>query len=40
MYNETIIMLTWKSEIAYVFDIKNLTVVSSFSYQGEGWGLL
>jgi len=39
VYNETIIMLTWKSEIAYVFDIKNLTVVSSFSYQGEGWGI-
>ena len=39
VYNETIIMLTWKSETAYVFDIKNLTVVSSFSYQGEGWGI-
>ena len=39
MYNDTIIMLTWKSEVAYVFDIKNLTIVSSFSYQGEGWGI-
>ena len=39
VYNDTIIMLTWKSEVAYVFDIKNLTIVSSFSYQGEGWGI-
>ena len=39
VYNHTIIMLTWKSEIAYVFDIQNLSVISSFNYEGEGWGI-
>lgn len=39
VYNETIIMLTWKSEVAYVFDIESLSIISSFRYQGEGWGI-
>ena len=31
--------LTWKEQIAYVYDAATLAVVDSFSYDGEGWGL-
>jgi len=39
VYNDTIVMLTWKSETAYVFEIESLTLVSSYEYEGEGWGI-
>ena len=39
VYNDTIVMLTWKSQIAYVFEMQNLTQVSSYEYEGEGWGI-
>jgi glutamine cyclotransferase len=31
--------LTWKSAIGYVYELANLTLVDSFSFTGEGWGL-
>ncbi len=39
VYNDTIVMLTWKSQIAYVFEMENLSEVSSYEYEGEGWGI-
>ena len=39
VYNDTIVMLTWKSQIAYVFEMENLSEVSSYVYEGEGWGI-
>ena len=30
VYNDTIVMLTWKSQIAYVFEMENLSEVSSY----------
>ncbi len=39
VHNDTIVMLTWKSQIAYVFEMENLTQVSSYEYEGEGWGI-
>ncbi len=39
VYNDTIVMLTWKSQIAYVFEMENLSQVSSYEYEGEGWGI-
>ena len=35
----TIVMLTWKEEIALVFDIGTLEVIANHTYSGEGWGL-
>tara|TARA_Y100000590_G_scaffold110354_1_gene125788 strand:+ start:61 stop:804 length:744 start_codon:yes stop_codon:yes gene_type:complete len=37
--NQSIYMLTWKSEKALVFDINSFDLISNFSYSGEGWGL-
>lgn len=31
--------LTWKEEIAYVYDAATLAPLDSFTYAGEGWGL-
>ena len=39
IYNDTIVMLTWKSQVAYVFEMENLSEVSSYVYEGEGWGI-
>ena len=36
---DTIIQLTWTSGKAFVYDIKTLSVVNQFEYEGEGWGL-
>jgi len=34
-----IYQLTWKSNIAYVYDLESFDQVASFAYTGEGWGL-
>ena len=39
IYNDTVIMLTWQSEIAYVFNIVDFSLISTYQYQGEGWGI-
>ena len=39
VFNDTIVMLTWKSQIAFVFEMENLSQVSSYEYEGEGWGI-
>ena len=31
--------LTWKAGIAFVYDIKSLTLQRTLEYEGEGWGL-
>lgn len=31
--------LTWKEEVAYVYDAATLAPLDSFRYAGEGWGL-
>lgn len=35
----TIIQLTWKAEVAYVWSLADLTLLDQFGYIGEGWGL-
>ena len=36
---DRLIMLTWKAERAFVFDLGTFEVLRSFRYRGEGWGL-
>ena len=31
--------LTWKSGLAFVYDVETLDLIRSLEYQGEGWGL-
>ena len=34
-----LIQLTWRSEVAFVYDIATFKQIKSFPYTGEGWGL-
>ncbi len=34
-----LISLTWKSQVGFVFDLRNLKLQRQFSYPGEGWAL-
>lgn len=36
---DQLIMLTWKAERAFVYDVASLEQVRTFRYRGEGWGL-
>lgn len=36
---DSLIQLTWRENIALVWDLENLTQTGNFSYEGEGWGL-
>ncbi len=36
---DTIVMLTWREEIALVFDIVTFEIIANHTYSGEGWGL-
>ncbi len=34
-----VVQLTWKSEVGFVYDLKDFHLLRRFSYSGEGWGL-
>jgi glutaminyl-peptide cyclotransferase len=36
---DTIVGLTWQSNVGFVYDAKTFTLKSRFNYKGEGWGL-
>ena len=38
-FNETLIQLTYKNNIAFVFDLESFEIIDSFTYTGDGWGL-
>lgn len=37
--DDRIIVLTYRENVAYVYDIDTFEVIETFSYQGEGWGI-
>tara|TARA_B100000214_G_scaffold278842_1_gene208585 strand:+ start:58769 stop:59800 length:1032 start_codon:yes stop_codon:yes gene_type:complete len=37
--NDTIIQLTWKENVAFIYDIDTLELIDYLSYEGEGWGI-
>ena len=39
VWRDTLIQLTWQSEIGFVYDRKTFKQIKSFTYPGEGWGL-
>ena len=39
MWKDRLVQLTWRSNIAFVYDVATFASVRSFSYSGEGWGL-
>jgi glutamine cyclotransferase len=34
-----VVQLTWRSEVGFVYDLKDFHLLRRFSYSGEGWGL-
>jgi glutaminyl-peptide cyclotransferase len=34
-----LVQLTWREQIAYIYDLDSLNRVGSYPYEGEGWGL-
>jgi glutamine cyclotransferase len=36
---DTIVNLTWQSNVGFVFDAKTFALKGRFNYKGEGWGL-
>ena len=38
-YNHKLIQLTYKSNVAFVFDIDSFEIINTYNYSGEGWGL-
>jgi glutaminyl-peptide cyclotransferase len=34
-----LVQLTWHEKVAFIFDLDTFAEISSFSYDGEGWGL-
>ena len=39
VWQNTIVQITWQSEIGFVYDKVSFKQLKSFSYTGEGWGL-
>src|SRR5947208_6776391 len=38
-WRNSLIQLTWQSQIAFVYDLSSLSPQKTFSYPGQGWGL-
>jgi glutamine cyclotransferase len=39
IFDDRLFQLTWKSQIAAVYDVETFTLLETFRYEGEGWGL-
>jgi glutamine cyclotransferase len=39
VWGDTLIQLTWQSEIGFVYDKSSFKQLRTFNYTGEGWGL-
>ena len=39
LINNQLIQLTWREQIAFVYDRETLNQIKTFSYEGQGWGL-
>lgn len=39
LVDDRLIQLTWQAGVAYVYERETFEEVSTFSYEGEGWGL-
>lgn len=39
LWNDRIYQLTWRSQIGFIYDSMTFTVLDSFFYSTEGWGL-
>lgn len=37
--DDTLIQLTWQSNVAFVYDLATFEQIATYEYEGEGWGL-
>jgi len=37
--NDTLVQITWRNQIGFVYDLRTFAVRSTFAYAGQGWGL-
>ncbi len=37
--DDTLIQLTWQSNVAFVYDLATFEQIGTYEYEGEGWGL-
>lgn len=40
MYNQKILLLSWREHVAMVFDLQTFRDIKQFSYPTEGWGIV
>ena len=38
-YDDKLIQITWKSQVAFIYDKKTFQQINKFNYQREGWGI-
>jgi len=38
-WGQRLLQLTWKSNVGFVYDLSTFSVMRTFVYQGDGWGL-
>jgi glutamine cyclotransferase len=38
-WEDQLVQLTWRSNVAFIYDLASLVVRRTFRYSGEGWGL-
>ncbi len=39
VFDDKIVMLTWQSEVAFIFDRSSFSQLGNYSFQGQGWGI-
>lgn len=39
LVEDRLIQITWKNEVALVYDIATFALIDTYAYSGEGWGL-
>lgn len=39
LVDDRLIQITWKNQVAFVWDVETFELLDEFSYEGEGWGL-
>ncbi len=39
IFKDKIIQLTWRSQVAFVYELDSFKLIGKFNYEGEGWGI-
>ncbi|MBX3063463.1 MAG: glutaminyl-peptide cyclotransferase [Anaerolineae bacterium] len=39
LVGDRLIQLTWKEQVAFIYDVNTFEKIGEYSYEGEGWGL-